>query len=291
MADPVQDAGDPLDGYTPLDEVDPKPPPGRSLPVAIATALVLVTLLAVFYLLGRGGFLVLICLVVLLAQFELLDALAQKGRKPLIAFGLAGGLAMILIAYSERPELYAAVLVVVTFGSLLLSLRPTRGPNSAGDAAWTVMSVVWVAGGGAGATSIMMLAGGLRLLVAFILTAALDDICAYFVGTRLGRHKMAPRISPGKSWEGFSGGVVGALVGGVGFMSIAGLEPLHGLAVGVICAAMVPAGDLVESLFKREMAIKDSGRLLPGHGGMLDRLDAIMFAAPFVFLYLRFVAL
>jgi phosphatidate cytidylyltransferase len=153
------------------------------------------------------------------------------------------------------------------------------------------MGVVWIGGGGTAATLIMMLdPGGLELLIAFVLVAALDDIGGFFVGTSVGKRKLAPSISPAKSWEGFAGGLVLSLAGGL----VAGalldeLSPADGLAIGAICGLLAPVGDLTESMFKREIGIKDSGAVLPGHGGLLDRLDAIVFCAPAVFVYLRFV--
>lgn len=290
MAESAHNRGDALDGITPLDEINSAPPVGRSLKVAVVTALILVGLIAGFALLGPTGFFVLVCIVILLALFELMDALVQRGGKPIIPFALACGLAMLLVAFFERYAYLGVVLAVTTFGALLLALRPGRGSTASSDAAWTVLGVAWIGGGGAAATAILSLEDGLTLLIAFVLTAALDDILAYFVGTRTGKHKLAPSISPGKSWEGFAGGLGGALLGGICFLSlVAGLDIVHGLALGAICGLMAPAGDLIESLAKREIGIKDSGRLLPGHGGMLDRLDAIIFCAPFAFLYLRFV--
>ncbi len=266
----------------------------RSLTTAVITALILLGLVAVFYLLGRNAFFVLICFVVLAALFELFDGLRQAGHRPVTAFGLAAGLAMLIVAFRDEPRHFASVIALAMVGSFLLALRPVRGATPSSDAAWTVLGVAWIAGGGAGATMIMMIDdGGLRLLVAFILIAALDDIGAYFVGTALGKHKMAPSISPNKSWEGFAGGWVTSLLAGLAFGALLPdeLGITHGLAIGAICGLLAPAGDLVESLFKREIGIKDSGRLLPGHGGFLDRLDAIVFCAPVVALYLRFVVL
>ncbi len=280
------------DGGAPLDEVNPGAPPGRSLPVAIATALALVAVIAVSSWLGRGAFFVLICVVVLIALFELLDALVQRDHRPNIPFGLVSALGALVVVWLQRPGLLAAVLVGTMLGASILALRPRRGVMPASDVAWTVFAVLWIGGGGAGATGILVLRDGLALLIAFVLTTALDDIAAYFAGTSLGRHKMAPSISPAKSWEGFAGGLAAALLGGLAAGAL--LDPLgvaDGLAMGAICGMLAPVGDLLESLVKREIGIKDSGRLLPGHGGFLDRLDAILFCAPFVFLYLRFVAL
>ncbi|MFN2390015.1 MAG: phosphatidate cytidylyltransferase [Actinomycetota bacterium] len=269
----------------------PEPRGGRRLAQAVVTALVLLALVIVCYLLGRTAFFVLICAVVLVALFELLDALVQAGRRPVLPYGLACGFAMLLVSFLRAPRLLGAVLAVTMIGAFLLSLRPGRGPTPASDAAWTLLAVGWVGGGGAAATSIMMLPGGLRLLVAFVLTTALDDIGGYFAGTAFGKHKMAPSISPSKSWEGFVGGFCAALAGGALFAAmVPELDLLEGLSIGVIAGLLAPVGDLVESLAKRELGVKDSGRLLPGHGGFLDRLDAILFCAPVVFLYLAFVA-
>lgn len=113
-----------------------------------------------------------------------------------------------------------------------------------------------------------------------------NDVFAYLTGVTMGRHKMAPRISPKKSWEGFVGGVVGALaMGAVGSYVVGGgLGMWLGLAAVVAITSVF--GDLVESMFKREAGIKDSGNILPGHGGMLDRFDALLISSPFAFVYL-----
>jgi phosphatidate cytidylyltransferase len=258
---------------------------------AVVTAILLIGLVVGFYLLGASGFFILICGAVLLALFELLDALKKSGRRPVISFGLLCGFGMLGVAYLERPAYFGVVLAVAVFGSLLLGLRPNRGQSPSSDAAWTVMGVMWICGGGAAATAITRLEpGGLNLLVALVGIVALDDITAYFAGTAFGKHKIAPSISPAKSWEGFAGGVLAALVAGaIASLILDELTLLHGLDIALIVGLLNPVGDLVESSAKREIGIKDSSGLLPGHGGMLDRLDAIVFCAPAVYLYLRFV--
>lgn len=268
------------------------PETGRSLGQAVVTALILLGLVVVSYLLGREGFFVLVSVVVLIALFELLDALVQRGGRPIIPFGLVCGFGLLVAAYVRSLVLIPAVLAVTVAGALMLALRRGRGPDPVGAAAWTVLGVVWIGGGGAAAVSILMIEpeDGLLLLIAFVLITALDDIGAYFAGTRFGAHKMAPSISPGKSWEGFAGGFASAIAGGAIFAGLLfDLNLSEGLGLGAVCGLLAPAGDLVESLAKREMGIKDSGRLLPGHGGLLDRLDAIVFCAPAAYLYLRFI--
>jgi len=266
------------------------PPPGRSLRQAVATALVLLAVIALSYYLGPGAFFVLICVVVSVALFEVVDGLVHAGRKPSGPFVIACGLALLIASYAQRPALYGVVFAVTAYGGFLLSLRADRGPRPASDVAWTLLAVAWIGGGGVAATSMLLLdPGGLAVLLSFILIVAADDIAAYFVGTRFGAHKLAPSISPAKSWEGFAGGLLAALAAGTAAGAIVGeLSLAQGSAIGALCGLLAPVGDLVESLFKREVGIKDSGRLLPGHGGFLDRLDAIIFCAPAVFLFVRF---
>jgi phosphatidate cytidylyltransferase len=260
---------------------------------AVITALVLLAIIVACYLLGVTAFFVLAATVVLLAMFELMDALIQTGHRPVLLVGLAGAGGMAWVAYIEEPRFIALVLGATLLASFLLALRPERGNTPMSDAAWTLLGVAWIGGGGAGAVSILRVDEfGLGMLVAFVLTTALDDIGAYFVGTRFGKHKMAPSISPAKSWEGFFGGMVTALLGGMAFgLIVDGLDVVDGLAIGAICSLLAPVGDLIESMAKREIGIKDSGRLLPGHGGFLDRLDAIIFCAPAVYVYIRLVVL
>jgi phosphatidate cytidylyltransferase len=267
---------------------------GRSLTQAVVTAVVLVVLAIACYIGGPDWFFWLAATVLLAALFELLDAARAGGRRVVVPFALACGFALLALAYyrPSEPELLVLTIAVTVFGSFVLALRPGRGPTPASDVAWTIMSVAWVGGAGAAATSMLALAGGLNLLVGHVAVTALDDIGAYFVGVRFGAHKLAPSISPAKSWEGFAGGFAIALLAGMAFGALLDeLSWLDGLAVATIIGVLAPAGDLAESMAKRELGIKDSGRLLPGHGGFLDRLDAMIFCAPAVLLYLRVVAL
>ena len=272
----------------------------RNLPQAIATAVVLFLLVIAAYALGPDVFFWLAAAVILLALLELLAAVRAGGRRPLISFAIACAFGGLLAAYfrPDRPELLILVAGVAVFGAMILMLRPTRGSTPGSDTAWTLMSVLWIGGGGAAAVSILALttSGNVRLgmnfLVAHVLITASDDITAYFIGTRWGRHKLAPAISPGKSWEGLAAGGLVALGAGAAFGGLIDeLGVLNGLAIGLIDSVLAPAGDLTESAVKRELGIKDSGYLLPGHGGFLDRLDAIVFCCPAVLAYLRFVVL
>ena len=290
MAEAMRGAGEPAAAAPGSEEL---PKGGRSLVQAVATAVVLLALVALCAYLGTTAFFILICVVVLTALFEVYDAVVQAGGKPSVVLGMLAGLGMLLAAFFERPALLPVGVALTRSGAFVVALRPGRGSSASTDVAWTLLGVAWIGGGGAGATSIMMIDhSGLFLLIGYVLVTAVDDIGAYFVGVSFGKHKMAPSISPGKSWEGFLGGTAVALLAGLAFGALADeLTLIDGLVLGAISAMLAPVGDLVESMFKREMGIKDSGRLLPGHGGLLDRLDAIVFCAPAVYLYLRFIAL
>lgn len=135
---------------------------------------------------------------------------------------------------------------------------------------------------------------GKYFLLYFILLTKFSDMGAYAVGSLIGRHKMVPRISPGKTWEGFAGAVLvstGASVVYVHFLGnhLMGMNLFHAVVLGIVLSTTAVVGDLIESLFKRECGAKDSGHVLPGIGGILDLLDSLLFNAPIMYLYLRHV--
>lgn len=134
--------------------------------------------------------------------------------------------------------------------------------------------------------------GGLWVLLLMSLVW-LSDTGAYFVGRALGKHRLSPLISPGKSWEGAIGGVLGALVA-VAVAKLCCLPQLSWVDVALLAipgSILGQVGDLVESMFKRGFGVKDSGKILPGHGGLLDRIDGLLFAAPYVYLYASLIVL
>ncbi len=124
------------------------------------------------------------------------------------------------------------------------------------------------------------------LLVAYLVLTWANDSFAYLVGISLGRHIMFPRISPKKSWEGLVGGILGAFAFGLGTAWLSGSSYLVWGGMAILAAMAGVLGDLVESMFKRSVDIKDSGDLIPGHGGWLDRFDAFLISTPVVFVYL-----
>ena len=135
---------------------------------------------------------------------------------------------------------------------------------------------------------------GKYFLLYFILVTKFSDMGAYSVGSLIGRHKMIPRISPGKTWEGFAGAIVVSTAASLVFVhffggKMTGMNLLHAAILGIVLSVTAVIGDLIESLFKREAGVKDSGGLFPGIGGILDLLDSLLFNAPIMYLYLRHI--
>ena len=130
---------------------------------------------------------------------------------------------------------------------------------------------------------------GRKLLLFVLLIVWVGDTLAYFVGRAIGRHPMAPKLSPKKTWEGAVANLLGSLLVGVAFIQFLPMAPRHVLLMAALANAGGQAGDLLESAYKRSANVKESGGLLPGHGGMLDRIDAFILAAPVVWYYFVFV--
>jgi phosphatidate cytidylyltransferase len=263
----------------------------KNLLVRVATAVVGLPVIAVFvFWQDSRGFTALCLLAALLSLVEYTGLtmpgrpLAERAGIVLLGCGLFLGLTL-------RPELGLAWLLASVMASgLLLLPRATDLP-----AAWTR-----VVSGGFGVFYVGGLLAALPLLheqmgpawVALAIAVTFgNDTGAYFTGRALGRHKLAPAISPGKTVEGAVGGLAASLA--VVFVArglfMPSLTLRDGVMIGVLAAIVGPAGDLVESLLKRAAGAKDSGRLLPGHGGILDRIDALLFVGAYVFLYARYL--
>jgi phosphatidate cytidylyltransferase len=204
--------------------------------------------------------------------------------RPLRLGGYAGAVAALLgMQLGGVPWLLAGLLSTLLFAFCVFLLSQSR-PAFTAAIATTVLGVIWIAGG----LSCLLLVReipdfGLWAIVAVLFTVFASDTFAYFVGRALGRHRMAPAISPGKSWEGFVGGTVAAVF--VAFVLLYRdrdefLSIAESLALGAAVAMAGVLGDLFESAVKRDLGVKDSGRILAGHGGVLDRIDSLLFAGP-----------
>lgn len=233
-------------------------------------------------------FLALIWAIALLAAHELLAMLRQRGdTTPLWPTLAALGVALPALWIGLLPAagvIFAALILLLPL-IVLLSGHPIPGVATAITGSVFTASYFAVTAGAMGLLRLGFDAPtGIRLVITHCLVVWGGDSAAYYLGSRFGRHKMAPRVSPKKSWEGQIGGTLGTIFGvwfctNVFFPSL-GLRAAIGLAV--IEAVLAPLGDLIESLFKRDCGVKDSATVIPGHGGFLDRTDSLFFAAPFV---------
>ena len=226
----------------------------------------------------------------------------KKGVKPMYSVGIATSLAIFGLAFTVFAQwgtpatdttarvvlgalLYAMLIIPTTFVCELWRKSPTPIANIA----TTFMGVIYVALPMSAVLFVPQLLVGewsAWAMLAFVSLIWVNDIFAYLVGVTLGKHRLCERISPKKSWEGFFGGLAGAVAFAVLFGHLFGGNLLVWGGLGVVTALAGVAGDLVESLIKREVDVKDSGRMMPGHGGFLDRFDALYLATPFALFYL-----
>jgi phosphatidate cytidylyltransferase len=201
--------------------------------------------------------------------------------RPVVLAGFAGTLLALLGAeLGGVPWMAAGFLATLLFAFVLKGISDTRQSLTV-SVGVTVLGVAWIALGLAHALLLRSIPDHGRLAVFTILLAVFaSDVAAYFTGVLIGRHKLAPTISPGKTWEGLAGGTIAAIL--VPFFALYHQHFLtigESIALGALLAIVAPLGDLFESAVKRDMNVKDTGRLLAGHGGMLDRIDALLFAS------------
>jgi len=204
--------------------------------------------------------------------------------RPLVLAGYLGFvLALLGVELGDVPWLLGGMMTTLLFSFLVFGLSDRR-PSATASFGTTLLGVVWV-GGGLGFLLLIrdIPDNGFWAVIAVLFAVFAADTAAFFVGRTLGRHRMAPAISPGKTWEGF---VAGLLAGTFAAFLILYrdreefLTISESLVLGALVALASVAGDLFESAVKRDRQVKDTGRVLAGHGGMLDRLDAVLFAGP-----------
>lgn len=257
------------------------------------TAFILVPIaLAVIVVLPAWVFLAVVFLFCILAAWELLGLLRLRHPVPVVPTLVVLGLALAgswLVGLERAGWILAAVTLVVPL-VYLLGRYPIGGAAAGIAGATFTVGYFVVAGGGMGYLRLAFPGDlGWKVVLTHCLIIWAGDSGAYYLGSRFGRHRLAPQVSPKKSWEGVIGGVVGSFfavwVCRVVFFPELGWAPA--LALAALLSVLAPLGDLVESLFKRDVGVKDSSTVLPGHGGFLDRTDSLFFAAPFVLALLK----
>jgi phosphatidate cytidylyltransferase len=247
--------------------------------IAVIAAGLPLVLFAAYY--GGWALLALLAPAALLALHELYRM--ARALRPLVLAGYGGALAAVVGASLGGPEwMLGGFALTLLLAFVFAAISETRQSTTVA-VAMTTLGAAWI---GLGLGFLILVRDlepdGKLLLITLLLTVFVADSCAYLGGRLAGRHKMAPAISPGKTWEGFVAGVVGGVL--TTWLALNG-EPIgiDGWEAFVLGGAIVlaaVAGDLFESMVKRDLGVKDSGRVLMGHGGVLDRVDSIVFAAP-----------
>jgi phosphatidate cytidylyltransferase len=253
--------------------------PGRNLPAAIGVGLGLALLVLGTLFTYRAGFVVLLIVVIAGAVWELVRAVSKAGAHPPLIPLLAGVLAMDLLAWFRGAGALAVAFLLTALGCLVWRLAegPAGYLRDASTAVFVAMYVPFLAGF---AVLLTVPDDGARRVVTFIATVVCSDVGGYAAGVLLGRHPMAPTVSPAKSWEGFGGSTIACVAGGIVFLTVFfDAAWWQGALFGLAIAVTATLGDLGESMIKRDLGIKDMGSLLPGHGGLMDRLDSLLPAA------------
>lgn len=260
---------------------------GRNLPVAIVVGLALGAAVLVPVYTYKPVFVGVVALFAGLGTTELVTSLRAGGLNAPLPPLLAGGTAMVLLGYLRGTEAVtvAAMLTVVAV-TLWRLVEPPEG--LLGDLAGALFALAYVPFLAVFTMLLLAPPDGADREVAFVATVVCSDVGGYAAGVLFGRHPLAPAISPKKSWEGLAGSVVACSAAGAAFFGLLlHAPPAEGVAYGlaVVCTAVL--GDLGESMIKRDLGIKDMGALLPGHGGVMDRVDALLLTAPVAYLLLR----
>ena len=274
---------------------------GRDLPAAIGSAVVLVGLILLSLFFWKTAFMGIVAAAVAVAVWELHRGLSAKDidipEQPL----MLGGVVMVVVAYFwGAPALVTATAVTALVIMLWLLRRGVAGyVKNATASVFTLIYVPFLAsfvalllgeGGTTPAFGLDTGDPGVRGVITFIALTVASDTGGYVAGVLFGKHPMAPVISPKKSWEGFSGSMVATIAVGVWLVtSFLGGDWWVGVILGVIAAVMATLGDLCESVIKRDLGIKDMSQVIPGHGGLMDRLDSLLATVAPIWLVLYYL--
>ena len=266
---------------------------GRHLPAAIGVGVGFGALAVVCLLYFQLGFVFLVAAATAAAARELQRELQRQGMNAALVPILMGCVLVAVVPYVFGELIPVAVpmigLVLICVAATVLAAMIWRMPQGSigyvRDIAASLLIIAYVPL--LGSFSVLMLAGehGAARIVAFVLIVAMSDTGGLIAGVLFGRHPMAPTISPKKSWEGLAGSLIFGIAAGMG-TAMFGLKVSFwvGIVLGVALVVVGTCGDLIESMIKRDLGIKDMSSFLPGHGGVMDRLDSLLFAAPVAWL-------
>ncbi len=276
--------------------MEPEPPPerrgraGRDLTAAIAVGLGLAAVVLVSLFVWRAAFVGVVAAAIILGLWELANALGGSQVRVPVVPTVVGAVAILAAAYAGGPEAMLVALSLTVLAVLVWRL-PESPEGYVRDATASLFAVMYLPFLAGFAVLLLRPDDGARRVVLFILLTVLSDVGGYAAGVLFGRHPLAPRVSPNKSWEGLAGSALFCAVGGaIALPALLDERALDGVVLGLALAATATLGDLGESMIKRDLGIKDMGALLPGHGGVMDRLDSLLPGAPVAFVLLTWLA-
>jgi phosphatidate cytidylyltransferase len=275
---------------------EPAPPAkmsraGRNLPAAIASGVVLMVAIVLSLVFWEPAFMIIVAAAVVVAVWEMHQGMQVRGidlpQEPL----MIGGVIMVLVAYLFGAPALVTATAVTALVTMLWLLR--RGvPGYVETATASVFTLIYIPFLGSFVALLLAEDEGAKAIFAFIVVTIASDIGGYAAGVLFGKHPMAPVISPKKSWEGFAGSAVACIV--AGYLLVVYLlegDWWVGVVLGAITVVMATLGDLCESVMKRDLGIKDMSHIIPGHGGLMDRLDSLLATAPPIWLLLHYLVL
>jgi phosphatidate cytidylyltransferase len=256
-----------------------------SLLPRVLSSIVLVPILLLVLWIGGWWFVGLVALIVTLAVWEYLQMLARLGLRPAFPFAIALVWLVILYFYwGDRGYLQPGIAFLLLI-SLTWHVFADRTAHRVENWLLPLVGAFYLSWAVGHALLIRSLSSGLYRLVTTLTIVWSGDTAAYLIGSTWGKHHMLPRISPKKTWEGYLAQVVGGTLAGLLMFGLGELGWVNGALLGLLVSLLTPIGDLGISMIKRQAGVKDSGRLIPGHGGMLDRIDTIMVAVVLAYYY------
>jgi phosphatidate cytidylyltransferase len=264
----------------------PAPRAGRDLPAAIGVGLALGAVIVATLALYRPSFGYVVLAAVGLGIYEIVTAIATVEARPSLVPLFAGAAAMEGAAWFRGPDGLVGAFLLTALGLLIWRLADGAAGylRDVGSGVLVALYVPFLAGF---AVLLLHPSDGMARIILFILVVVCSDTGGYAVGVLIGKHPMAPTVSPKKSWEGLAGSLVAGSIGGLLMMVLTFHHPWwQGVLFGIALVVTATLGDLGESMIKRDLGLKDMGRLLPGHGGIMDRLDSLLPCAPVAYLLL-----
>jgi phosphatidate cytidylyltransferase len=271
-----------------VDVVPPTPArAGRRLPTAIAVGLGLLAAVGASLAFRKEYFIIVAVLACGAGLWELAHALTRRGIQiPLLPL-LVGTVGILISSYVSGPEALLVAFMLTIGGVVIWRVLDGGGSAALLDAAAATFAAAYVPFMAGFVMLMLAQPSGERRVALFILLAVANDTGGYVMGVLFGRRPLAPSVSPKKTWEGLGGSLLLACaVGAVGLMIGFDAAPWIGVALGIGAVLTSTLGDLAESLIKRDLELKDMGTLLPGHGGVLDRVDSMLLSAPLVYVVL-----